>query len=294
MERYTRGSLQSCRLTLLLLVSALLGMSENGVLAQQKCDHDCGPFGDCVRNSNTNADEERTTCADGHCDDADSNNNDDNPYTCQCHSGYSGSDCSFRAPTPCRITGLNATLCYNGGTCEEYTTTEGMAFRCNCQAAYGEADVHAGPQCEHDTTDVCEAGRASSHYAFCTNEGQCKAYVVPGEDHPGCDCTGTGFEGRHCQFVEGTAPAEEIIYIDSGGYQAPSVLDGDKSSLTSSRLSGMQVFLIVAIVGSVVAIGAFVGSFVWKAKTSKRNNENTIELNKVQKDDPTQPEPEVL
>lgn len=71
---------------------------------------------------------------------------------------------------------------------------------------------------------------------------------------------------------------EEIVYIDRGGYTHPAVgLDDAQSTLVRRSLNGFQVFLIVAIVGSVVAIGAFVGSFAWTSKKTTKE-ESGIEM----------------
>lgn len=152
----------------------------------------CGPFGVC-----------RTLDASGQ--------------RCVCDRGYAGADCSLQAIN-CRgdVDPNGARTCFNGGRCvekemyfpdQDSTTT----WYCDCSTATGDAKRFAGHQCQYPTSAHCEAGIKTSEYAFCVNGGRCIQIVDRGEPHPGCLCR-TGFEGRHCQYAKGTAPAKEPIY----------------------------------------------------------------------------------
>ncbi|KAL3910405.1 MAG: hypothetical protein SGILL_007703 [Bacillariaceae sp.] len=89
-------------------------------------------------------------------------------------------------------------------------------YRCDC----GDDSVPAAltpfqiEQCENPQSEHCEEGQQLSDYAFCTNGGSCVSIVRRGEPHAGCHCP-RDFEGRHCQYRKGTAPAYELHYANS-------------------------------------------------------------------------------
>ena len=176
----------------------------------------CGPFGDC-HSSNK----------------------------CFCHDGYGGDDCSMPV-TFCE----DGRKCFNGGTCATLNTYDpvtgkeiGNQVHCDCSTAVGEASLYAGHQCEFPAERSCERGKPEgSFYAFCTNSGNCKGIVNPGEPHPGCFCH-KDYEGRHCQYRRGTAPANEPIYSLS--------VQG-----STGGISGFGVFcLILLVLGFVGGVG---------------------------------------
>jgi hypothetical protein len=162
---------------------------------------DCGPYGECLKD---------TLSCGNNCTER-----------CKCEPNYFGPDCSYQAEVcPNSILGATddeAEVCFNGGTCYPVTQLAGSSaevyYQCDCRKAYGDAGkiVYAGHQCEYPAQASCESGVASSLYAFCVNGGTCKATVPPGSPHPGCTCP-VGFDGRHCQYAYGTAPAKELEY----------------------------------------------------------------------------------
>lgn len=186
----------------LILVSTLTTLITTTVTAQttskpQKvCAPDCGPFGICLPCSETD------NCVGERC---------------RCDDNYAGDDCSLQVdfcPQSVDVAGSVST-CLNGGRCvakEIMENSIGIAeevWRCDCRYAVGAAAAYAGIQCEFPSTQSCLLGGASSDYAFCVNGGDCVTGIIDGEPHPGCNnCP--GFEGRHCQYVKGTAPPEEL------------------------------------------------------------------------------------
>ena len=190
------------------------------------CPDNCEPFGKCVSGE------------------------------CHCHPGFDGMDCSF----PYVYCPDGITTCYNGATCKAVSThpdqmTGNIKYECDCSTAYGLSFVE-GSQCEHPQSEVCEESGINdvvkkSEYAFCTNGGTCKKYVKKGENHAGCVCDNTNFEGRHCQYEKGRAPKEELRIANRNG-------DGSKSSIKVKHtgITKFIKFLIVVIVGGV--IGYFV------------------------------------
>jgi hypothetical protein len=135
--------------------------------------------------------------------------------SCQCQGNYTGPDCSI--PTsPCPD---GERTCFNGSECvennEKDPITKAYKYHCDCSKAFGVSSF-AGIQCEYASTSVCESGKLSSIYAFCTNGGECVKTVVKGEEHQGCKCAAE-FEGAHCQYLVGTAPAADLAATYSAG-----------------------------------------------------------------------------
>jgi hypothetical protein len=134
---------------------------------------------------------------------------------CECDPGFTGSDCSF----PYVQCDDGYTTCYNGAECvrslsdKDPSDTDGRneEYECDCDSIpNGTPFVIA--QCQNPVDDVCERGVEISAYAFCTNSGSCREMVESGETHPGCKCP-LEYEGRHCQYREGTAPPEELLLV---------------------------------------------------------------------------------
>lgn len=174
----------------IVVITAPTAMAQTSV-----CAPDCGPFGECLE----------CTAVDNCVGER-----------CRCDDNYAGDDCSLRVEyCPGSVDADHSvSTCLNGGKCvakEEIMASmerDTQVWRCDCTTAVGHAKAYAGIQCEFPSTRSCLVGRTESDYAFCANGGDCLTYVLEGEDHPGCkNCP--GFEGRHCQYVEGTAPPEE-------------------------------------------------------------------------------------
>jgi len=222
--------------SLLLLLLLLAGAATE----DPRCPNDCGEFGSCLTK----------TLGCGvpgvDCD-----------TECECDPGWTGADCGTqmeRCPD-------NEWFCFNGGTCKEVEVDtavdpDGVGMGCDCTTA-AVKDLADGGQCAHSTEHVCEIGRQFSSYAFCVNGGTCKEMVQPGQPHPLCDCLDE-YEGRHCQFIKGTAPESERI-------------DGSTEN-NSNKLSGAAVFFLVVIILAVV--GFFVVVFL-RRRRNRANANNT-------------------
>jgi hypothetical protein len=153
---------------------------------------------------------DRNVCGDG----ADQQTCD--TYTCECEPGISGRDCSLRAPDVCHVHASPA----NGGVCTEIKSEGGRLWAvCDCRNAFGQSGTSVeNPDCRYSVTDVCEVGATQSDYAYCYNGGTCLAMIGARskEPHPGCDCSGTRFAGRHCQFPRENIPVEEEVFVATG------------------------------------------------------------------------------
>jgi hypothetical protein len=179
-----------------LFVCLLIGLAAADNKKETSCPPpgDCGPFGTCIPCDAFDV------CVGARC---------------KCEPDYAGNDCSLRVEfCPESVDPADsASTCLNGGRCvaKEIVGTNGPmdVWRCDCTTATGAAAAFAGTQCEFPATTSCLTGGATSDYSFCVNGGECFRRIAQGEDHPGC--TGcSGFEGRHCQYAEGTAPPEEL------------------------------------------------------------------------------------
>ena len=209
------------------------------------CPDNCEPFGKCVNGE------------------------------CHCHPGFDGMDCSF----PYVYCPDGITTCYNGATCKAVSThpdqmTGNIKYECDCSTAYGLSFVE-GSQCEHPQSEVCEESGINdvvkkSEYAFCTNGGTCKKYVKKGENHAGCVCDNTNFEGRHCQYEKGRAPREELKIANAR--------DDDESSLKLQHTGTTKFikFMIVCIVGAVIGYFTII-TYKRYVITTQVNDHNRVE-----------------
>lgn len=146
-----------------------------------ECHANCGSFGECI--PDTQSCDDIVECGE---------------YICLCQKGYTGEDCSLRAPAYC---GDNH-QCFNGGVC---TGANG----CDCSLVYGSNTKNIDPQCRFTVTDICEEGKDQSSYAYCYNNGICLKQIESRSSnnaHPGCNCDGTGYTGSHCQFPVANDP----------------------------------------------------------------------------------------
>lgn len=232
----------------LLLLVALVLVLPSTSRAADDCPNDCGPNGQCLEQ--TRGCEPGVSCT----------------TECECDVGWGGADCDLqmmRCPEALTDSPDNAMFCFNGGTCEEVEVDatvdpDGVGMVCDCETAAVADLAYAGHQCEYRAQVSCEEGREFSNYAFCVNEGTCKTMVPPNDPHPLCDCPDE-FEGRHCQFKAGTAPAQERIYRPKGGF--------NEGGWTS-----MAVFLLVVLI---LAALAFVGVCLLRRRRARLADANS-------------------
>lgn len=134
--------------------------------------------------------------------------------------------------------------CENGSMCAEDPNDEG-AYYCDCDEGNLNT-AYAGLYCEHEATSYCTFNQEVSMISFCTNEGTCKVQVSAESAHLGCDCP-TGYEGDHCQFVEGTKPDN---WPTSGQSQSlPS--KGTQSGGISGGVTAVIVIVVFAFLGGI-------------------------------------------
>ena len=173
---------------------------------------------------------------------------------CVCSLGFTGPDCSV--PFKKCLDGERE--CFNGSECvrnnERDSKTQQYKYHCDCSAAFDRSSF-AGIQCEYAATKICEKSVSVSNYAFCTNGGECLDLVSRGQPHAGCKC-GPDFEGRHCQYLKGTAPPEELelVNVDEG-----------------AGMSSVAVFFMVVVSLGAVGILAFL---VYKRRTAGKESTN--------------------
>jgi len=143
----------------------------------------------------------------------------------------------------------------NGSECvqnnEKDSVTNVYKYHCDCSKSFGVSS-YAGLQCEYSATVVCEYGKSSSISAFCTNGGTCLQTTFKGQAHAGCSCP-IEFEGTHCQYLLGTAPAQDLAVTYS-------------ASGNGAGLTGLAIFFISAITVGVLATFSVV---VWRKHQRK-------------------------
>mmetsp|Transcript_29246 Transcript_29246/g.32367 ORF Transcript_29246/g.32367 Transcript_29246/m.32367 type:complete len:246 (-) Transcript_29246:72-809(-) len=100
--------------------------------------------------------------------------------------------------------------CLNGGLCTPNPNDDG-AFYCDCD---GAVSVVSGLSCEHEATTYCTYNQEVSKVSFCTNKGECQV----DDSHVACICK-DGYEGEHCQFIEGST--EKAFYENTLTKSAP-------------------------------------------------------------------------
>lgn len=223
---------------LLLLLLSLLSIDRSAVAGPlDNCPVDCGP--------------------NGHCFDG----------GCECDPGFAGADCSFPyeicpdAVRQCFGTGSRCVKDSNnarGDNGNGFSLGLVSEYSCSCDDdASDVSDPFEIRQCETPESQHCEEGRSTpSEYAFCTNGGTCLAMVRHGERHAGCHCP-TDFEGRHCQYRKGTAPAYEL------SQQSPSQKGGGSST---GALDGFVKFVIALVCLSLIAGFGHIVYHNYKAK----------------------------
>ena len=193
-----------------------------------------------------------TTCIEGICIDDE----------CQCLDGYDGDDCSIPY-TKCED---GDRVCFNGSECvrnnERDTITMKYKYHCDCSKAFGISSF-AGESCQYDVTATCQASNTvtTTMTAFCTNGGTCVQVVNDiARGHQGCDCV-DGYEGLHCQYLVGSAPAEELAAV--------ATLRAARDR--SNDLTPVALFFIIVIPIAVVAMFVY---FEYRRRTSGKEEES--------------------
>mmetsp|Transcript_20521 Transcript_20521/g.50345 ORF Transcript_20521/g.50345 Transcript_20521/m.50345 type:complete len:298 (+) Transcript_20521:228-1121(+) len=203
---------------------------------------------------------------------------DGSPMHCECMVGFSGYDCSF----PYEQCPDGFTTCYNGAKCtrglsdKDGTDKDGrddQPYVCDCEQMDNNPSQFVIEQCENPVDDVCEIGVKLSQYAFCTNSGKCLELVQSGEAHPGCDCP-KEFEGRHCQYKEGTAPEAELMLVWNAN---PEEEEDDPIDEMVTEPTKILVWIVVASLSVLLALAAFAFCVYARLKhVSEKRHEKSI------------------
>jgi hypothetical protein len=205
------------------------------VEAKEQCPSDCYPNGQCVEGE------------------------------CKCDYGYAGADCSF----PFEHCPDGLLTCFDGSECQRSSMrqqdgTGRTNYQCSCDNI-SDASPFQIAECESPESEHCERGQPTSDYAFCTNGGKCKSLIWHGEPHAGCICN-PEFEGRHCQYREGTAPEEELDIAEN------------KSHITA----GYIFFIVLTVV--VFGVAGILGHAYYANMKEKNQAQNDVHVDFDQSD----------
>lgn len=174
---------------------------------------------------------------------------------CKCDEGYTGILCESEV----QVCPDEKRRCYNGGVCQElFHTGPGMLgqpfkdrkFKCDC-SVIDPTSPFAGLECEHPAEQICSLMTIEKN-SFCVNGGTCKDIVFTEDLHRGCTCP-KGFEGEHCEFVEGTDPEKKIA--TSSTQPADSSFQSNTRTPSSPGLNGASLFAVVLTLSASFAAG---------------------------------------
>jgi hypothetical protein len=177
---------------------------------------------------------------------------------CVCPDGFFGIQCEHKL----EICPGGDHVCLHGSKCvaenESAEDNSEITQKCDCEHSFDAVGRYAGKFCQYSSTDICtktgQPGVGKANFAFCVNNGSCKAKVDDNEAHPGCHC-GAEFSGEHCEFLksstEGTQPPSTQPPVFS-------------TSTTTSSNSGSDTGVIAVSVTLMVVI-VVAGFFVLRA-----------------------------
>lgn len=184
---------------------------------------------------------------------------------CVCPHNYFGIMCEHKL----EICPGGGHVCLHGSQCiakNEGGSTGELHYTCDCDTAFDSLEKYAGKFCQYSSTDICtkngQPGMGKANFAFCVNNGLCKALVNDGEDPPGCICP-DGFYGAHCEYLEKEEDDDgEIGYADDGIYNDDYQMPGTTSAIQTNkfllRRKGIITGLSAAVIVMVLIFIAFV------------------------------------
>jgi hypothetical protein len=168
---------------------------------------------------------------------------------CVCPDGFFGIQCEHKL----EICPGGDHVCLHGSQCmaENEGGDEGAedtTYKCDCDDAFDAVERYAGKFCQYSSTDICthsgQPGVGKANFAFCVNNGKCKAKVNDNEAHPGCLCSAE-FSGDHCEFLKTSESSQE----ESSSGEEPSASSTSSSdSGSDGAVVGVSVTLMIVIV----------------------------------------------
>lgn len=181
---------------------------------------------------------------------------------CVCPEGFFGIQCEHEL----EVCPGGEHVCLHGSKCvpdfddfDEDGNEAAVNHKCDCDTGFDAVEKYAGKFCQYTSTDICTKngtpGVGKANFAFCVNNGICKARVNDDEAHPGCDCE-EGFVGDHCEFSEDNAPLP-------GGPAPGSTPNTPVSASASSGDSNNN--LVVGVASALIATAIIAGYFVLRA-----------------------------
>ena len=112
---------------------------------------------------------------------------------------------------------------------------------------------------------------AESKHSFCTN-GDCRTYVNDNDQHVDCVCN-DGFEGAHCEYIVGEAPATTTNNNNIAGAKGQQATN---STTTANPLSPIVVYVFIgALIASICLV---IAAFFIRAKRRANDQRKELEL----------------
>lgn len=152
---------------------------------------------------------------------------------CSCPVGWTGFFCEFQQDSgdvheqnTDELEACGDHVCLNGGVCVSTIVkasdgSQSTLNYCDCNLAFNEESIFAGPNCEYQATVLCtEPGRDSKDLAgvqFCVNGGKCPEDNILGE----CECP-MHWTGMRCEIEvddlqeSGSTPCGDITCFHHG------------------------------------------------------------------------------
>lgn len=169
---------------------------------------------------------------------------------CVCPDGYFGIQCEHKL----EICPGGEHVCLHGSKCvaENESGEDGtkLTHKCDCDHAFNAVDRFAGKYCQYSSTDICtksgKPGVGKANFAFCVNNGSCRARVNDNEAHPGCDCS-PEFFGDHCEYLKSSG-------TDGTSAETQPPTTTSASSSTDAAVIGISLTLMVVIVTAGICV----------------------------------------
>ncbi|KAL3894371.1 MAG: hypothetical protein SGARI_007766, partial [Bacillariaceae sp.] len=164
-------------------------------------------------------------------------------------------------------------VCLHGSKCVAQDEGDGSAptsHKCDCDHGFDAVEKYAGKFCQYTSTDICtkngQPGIGKANFAFCVNNGLCKAKVADDEPHPGCVCE-NGFTGDHCEFLEGSGSGSSSggSSSSSSGSDSSSASSANAQAPSSSDVDEANQSVIIAVSSILVAVIVIAAFFVLRA-----------------------------